>query len=1050
MKKLLALNLLVLLLSTQLFAQNRILSGTVTDATTGEALIGVNITGKGTTSGTVTDIDGKYTLELPKEVTVLEFSYVGYTTVEKPITALVINVSMSVDQAVIDEVVITALGIKKEEKALTYNSQKIDGEDINKAREANLVNSLSGKIAGAQITNSSGAVGASTRIILRGASSLTGNNQPLFIVDGIPMDNSSFSGANSGSPNGSFDMPNGIASINPDNIETITVLPSAKASALYGVRAANGVIIITTKKGKEMKGKLPLGIELNSSITFQKPFRLPDFQNSYGQGASSTFFDYEIDNAIDESWGPALDKGLQFVQWNSYMVGGEPLPWVSRPNNVKQVFQTGTTWDNSIALTGANDKGSFRAAFGNMNQKGTIPNTDFNRYTVGLTASYKLTQKLIPSFTINYSKEKSNNLPYVGYASDNIMTQLIYTGRNVDFNALKDWRNLPLAPVGTPAEGTPINWNTEYNNNPFWVLDNNLNKYNRDRIIGNMQVLYNINDNFSVRLLSGIDFYSMYTTEQKAIGTVEKKDGFYEELHRRFYELNNELLVSYSQKWVNNKLGISLNVSGNLMQQRYKFIGGTLNALELPDLYNLGNVKTGNKPIASSAIEENNLNTIRGFGELSWASWIYADFSLINDWSSRLPTENNSFFSYSTGISFIPSEFLKNQRVLSYLKVRASYANVGNFGALVPYRIVQTYDIREDIPFSSILINDPATLNNPNLKPERTREWEFGVDVKLFNNRIGFSATYYAKKSRDLLLPIQTSAASGYTTAWQNTGSMRNRGVEIQLNATPLDKKDYKINVFINWAKNNNQVLSVGEEQEGLILGGHWDMTLEARAGQPYGLIVGKGFKRDNNGNIIYANGVPVIDEERKILGNIQPKWTGGLGVEFYIKGLRIYTLFDAKIGGNIHSTTYTWGRYAGSLAETLLGRETGIVGNGVKNIGTDSEPIYVPNDIAVTAKFYNQQIYTNTNTESSVFDASYIKWRELVVSYDLPSKLFAKIKIQGVSFGLVARNLALVHSRVPHIDPETAFSSSNGNQGQEFGQLPSNRSIGFNFNIKF
>jgi TonB-linked SusC/RagA family outer membrane protein len=806
MKRALALWILGLIVSAQVFAQTRNLSGKVTDAATGEALIGVNVTGKGTTTGTVTDIDGNYTLEMPKEVTTLTFSYVGYTTIEKPITSLTINASMAADQQIIDEVIVTALGIKKEEKSVTYNAQKIGGSDMDKARENNLVNSLAGRVAGAQITNSSGSVGSSTRIILRGASSLTGNNQPLFVVNGVPIDNSSYSNASSGGGSGSFDMPNGIASINQDDIENVTILPSAKASALYGVRAANGVILITTKKGKAGENKV-IGVDLNTSLTFETPFRLPDYQNSYGQGTNSTSFNFGTgnvgsDGGTDESWGPALDKGLEFVQWNSYTVGGKPLPWVSRPDNVKNIFQKGTTWNNSIALYGANEKGDFRLSFGNLNQKGMIFNTDFNRYTVGLSASYKLTENLIPSFSLNYSKEKSNNLPYSGYASDNIMSQLVWTGRNVDFSALKDWRNLPLTPESLPVAGTPLNWNMSFNNNPFWILENNLNKYNRDRIIGNIQLLYNITDNFSLRVLSGIDFYSIYTTEQKGIGSYDWLDGFYEEFHTRFYELNNELLLSYNKKFVNNKLGISLNASGNMMQQRSKSILGRLTALELPNLYNLGNAKSGSTPIVNSTISESNLNTIRGFGELSWDSWLYADFSVTNDWSSRLPIKNNSFLSYSAGMSFVPSELLKSQKVLSYLKIRGGYASVGNFGALVPYRIVQTYDIREEVPFGSILISDPATLNNPKLKPERTNEWEVGLDLKLFQNRIGLSASYYDKKSKDLLLAVQTSAGSGYTTAWQNAAGLRNRGVELQFNAGLLDKKDYKINFFLNWAKN--------------------------------------------------------------------------------------------------------------------------------------------------------------------------------------------------------------------------------------------------------
>jgi len=1052
MKRIFSLWLLgMMFIIGQVYGQGRTVSGTVTDATTGDPLIGVNVMVKGTTTGTASDMDGNYSIQVPDANAVLEFSYVGYVTIERQANSNVINISLSEDAEMLDEVVVTALGVTKAEKAITYNSQVVKGDDMNKARENNIVNSLAGKIAGAQITNSSGAPGASTRIVLRGASSLTGNNQPLFVVDGVPIDNTNWGDATA---SGGVDLPNGISSINADDIENVTVLAGAKAAALYGVRASNGVILITTKKGGfTNSSKSQIGVEMNTSLTFETPFRLPSFQNSYGQGPNNTFFDWDQgngDGSVDESWGPPLDKGLEFIQWNSYTNGGKPMPWVSQPNNIRDLYELGLTWNNSVALTGASDKSTFRLSFGNLNQKGMVYNTDYNRYTVGLNSTYKLTDKLVPGFSLNYVKEKSENLPQMGYASENFVQQTIWSGRNVDFNALKDWRNLPLAPEGSAAAGTPINWNVLYQNNPFWVLDNNLNGFDKDRIIGNANITYNINDHFMLKAMTGTDFYSLNTTTQKAVGSNENIDGYYSEAQRRFYEMNSSLLATYNQNFLDNRLGVSLATSGNLMQQRYNALIGTANALEVPGVYNLSNIKSGSSPVVESRIEKNNLNTIRGTAEFSWDSWIYVDGSVTNDWSSRLPVENNSFLSYSVGASFVPSKFLKKQDKLSFVKINGAYSSVGGFGALVPYRTSQTYDIRQDIPFTTLLMSDPASLNNPNLKPERTNEWEIGGEIKLFNGRIGVKGTYYNKTSKDLLLQVQTSAASGYSTAWKNAGTMTNKGVTLNADFSLLDKKDYKINVNLNWAKNKNEVTSVGEGQESLLLGTNWDMTLEAKVGESYASLVGRSFERDDNGNIIYLNGLPVINQTRKTLGTTQPKWNGGVGLSVYIKGLTISTLFDAKIGGNVHSMTYTWGRYAGTLEETLLGRETGIVGNGVKNVGTDDQPVYVTNDIVVPAKTYNQFVYGNNNSENGIFDASYIKWRQLIASYDLPSKLFEKSKINTVSIGLVARNLMLLYSRVPHIDPETAFSSANGGQGQEFGQLPTARSIGVNFNIKF
>lgn len=1053
MKRKLLLWLFGLLLTVQMYAQNRTISGTVKDAK-GEALIGANVTGKGTTIGTVTDIEGNYSLELPKDVSTLVFSYVGYTSVEKPITMLKINVVLE-EENVLQEVIIGALGIPKEQKALSYSTQKVSGDELTKQRDANLVNQLSGKVAGIQVTSSSGSPGSSARLIIRGASSLTGNNQPLYVVDGIPIDNRSFSAAGSG---GGFDGPNGITSVNADDVEDVQILKGAAASALYGVRAANGVVLITTKKGK-VNDKRPVGVEINTSLEFQRPFILPDFQNSYGQGPNKDFFDWGVegnaDGAVDESWGPALDKGLEFIQWNSYTNGGKPMPWVSQPDNVKKLYNLGITWNNSIALTGANENGNFRLSFGNLNQKGMIYNTDFNRYNVGLNASYNLVKNLTASFSATYSKEKSNNLPTVGYSAENFVQQTIWSGRNVDFQALRDWRNLPLVTgITRPAYGTPYNWNTQYQNNPFWVLDNNLNQYNRDRLIGNIQLTYKVHKYVTLMARSGTDFYSYLTTERKAKYTNEAIDGFYREIHRRFYEINTDALATYSQSFLkDDKLSISLSLGGNLMQSRFRNIIGTVNALEIPGLYTLSNVKSGQSPQLTNTIIESNLNTLRTFGEISWDRWVYLNYTLTNDWASVLPKNNNKFLSYSVGGSLVLSELIKKkQDVLTFLKIRGSYSSVGNFGALDPYRIQQNYAVRPlGTTYGSFFVYDPASLNNPNLKPERLNEWEVGMDVKLYKNRFRISAEYYDRKSKDLLLAVPVSAATGYTTAWKNIGAMRNRGVELEFGATLLDKKGYKIDLGFNWAKNYNKVLEVDGTSDGaIILGGQWDMTLEAVAGQPYGLIRGKGFARNENGDIIYENGLPVVDPTKKTFGSIQPKWTGGAQLTIQLKGVTISSLIDMKWGGYVHSMTYSWGRYAGTLAETLLGRETGIVGEGVVNTGTDANPVWTPNDIVVSAKEYNQSVYGNNTTENGVFDASYIKWRRAYIGYSLPAKALKNVKIQDISFGVVGSNLLMIYRKAPHIDPETGFSDDNAEQGQEFGQLPSARSVGFNFSIKF
>ncbi|MFN8238813.1 MAG: SusC/RagA family TonB-linked outer membrane protein [Chitinophagales bacterium] len=839
-----------------------------------------------------------------------------------------------------------------------------------------------------------------------------------------------------------------------DDVEDIQVLKGPTATAIYGIRAANGVVLVTTKKGPKSKEGGPIGVSLNTSLTFEQPLVIPDFQNSYGQGPNKDFFTWgdegDADGAVDESWGPPLDKGLEFVQWNSYTVGGKPLPWVSRPNNVRSLYRTGITWNNSVAFEGATDKFTYRLSFGNNNQKGMIYNTDFNRYTVAVNASGKLTEKLTSSFSLNYIKEKSGNLPTGGYASENFVQQTIWSGRNVDFNALKDWRNLPIVGAGRPAAGTPYNWNTQFQNNPFWVLDNNLNKYDKNRIIGNIQLNYQIKKYLFVKARTGADYWSSVITEQKSIGTNESLDGFFRENHRNATEMNSELMIGYDDKFLKDRLGVTLTLAGNLMTERYKRVAVQADALELPGLYTIGNVKSGTTAQSLTEQINSNLYSIYGTGGLSWDGWIYTDFSVRNDWSSRLPKKSNNFLSYSVGGGLVLSELIKkNQDMLNYLKIRGSYSKVGSFGALEPYRTDQTFTIRNLKLGSTILIFDPSTLNNPNLKPESTKSWEVGLEARLIKNRINFDVAYYEKKSSDLLVPVNVSAGTGYTSAWNNVASIKNNGVELQFGAKLLDKADYKIGVNLNWAKNWNKVLSLGG-LDSYILGGQWDMTLEARVGQPLGLIVGHDYLRAPDGQIIHTDGLPTPDPTTKVFGSIVPKWTGGVSLDIYVKGVSISTLFDMKWGGLIHSMTYTWGRYAGTLNETLLGRETGIVGVGVKNVGTVDNPTFVPNDVVRTAQDYNHAAFDNSTTVNGTFDASYVKWRQLVVSYSLPKKAFKNTRIEDVGFGVVARNLMILYKKAPHIDPESAFSSANGEQGQEFGQLPSARSIGFNFNIKF
>lgn len=1024
------------------FAQEKTVTGVVSDGT--GPLPGANVVVQGSKTGTQTDVDGKYSIKA-KAGDVLVFSFVGMTnTTAKVGASNTLNVKMQ-DGVKLEEVVVGALGVKRKEKAVGYAAQSIKGSTLTEARESNLVNALSGRVAGVQVTNSSGAVGASSRIVLRGNSSITGNNQALFVVDGVPFDNTSYGNSDSG---GGRDLPNGAASISPDDIESMTVLKGPNAAALYGIRASNGVIIITTKSGK---GKKSLSVaSFNSNITFSDPLLLPSFQNSYGQGPTSDFFQF-VDGSgggygdgVDESWGPALDRGLSFVQWDSYKVGGAPLPWISHPNNVKDFYETGVAMTNNLSLSAGNEDANFRMSIGNSKETGMVPFTDFKKFNVTMNGNIKLGEKLSSGVSLMYFNDKSNNLPTAGYNNENAAQQFIWSARNVNFKDLKDWRNLPLAAVGTAAEGTPLNWNTVFQNNPYWVLETNRNTYDRDRVTGSTFLTYQFNSAFSATGKIALDHYSQLTTTRQAIGSNNAPDGSYGENALRYSEINSEMILSY-KKQLNSDFNLSLNFGANQMKRIRTQTYGSIPGLELPNFYNLSNIKTGTTATVGNQYVETRIGSVLGFGQLSYKDYIFVDFSGRNDWASVLPVKNNSFFYPAVSGSVVLSEILglKDAKI-NYLKVRGGWSKVGGTGALGSYNLNPIYNLTNNGWGNQA--STPNTQYNPNLKPESVVGTEFGVDLNGFNNRLRVAATYYTKVSSDLLLPIQVTSSTGYNSVWDNVANMENKGIELQLGVTVLKAKDFSFDVDLNFAKNNNEVTSLGA-LDTYVLGGQWGATLEARPGHPYGDIVGRGFERDPNGNVIYVNGLPKIESTKKVLGNIAPDWTGGANINVRYKDFDFSTLIDAKVGGDVHSMTYAWGRYSGVLEETLIGRETGVVGNGVMSDGAGG---YVANNVVVAAKEFNQTSFGNTVEESAIFDATYIKLRSLSLGYSLPKKWLKGTFVEDFKFSLVARNVAILFKNAPHIDPETGFSSANGEQGQEFGQIPSARSYGFNINVKF
>ena len=1020
------------------FAQQKTVSGTVSDEN-GLPLIGATVVISGTSSGTTTDFDGNYKINA-NAGDVLIFSYVGYKNKEATVGASnTISLALEPDNT-LDEVIVTALGIKREEKALGYSVQSLKGEAMTEARESNISNALSGKIAGVQVTGTSGSVGASSRIVLRGNSSITGNNEPLYVVDGVPIDNRSFGNAGSF---GGVDLPNGAADINPDDIESITVLKGPNAAALYGLRAGNGVIVITTKRGTAGK---KFSVSVNSNVTFSNPLILPSYQNSYGQGGDPSYFEYVngssggVGDGVDESWGPPLDIGLEFIQWNSQLNGDRPLPWISHPNNVRDFLDTGLNTSHNVSLSNED----LRLSVGKSEEQGMVPNTELKKVTVGFNGSLKLGKRLTASVSLNYFNIDSGNLPISGYNNENPFQQFIWSARQVDFQQLRDWRNFPLAPVGTAAEGTPLSWNHNFQNNPYWILETNRNTYEKDRLVGNIDLTYEFTDWLTFSAKIGLDSFNQLETSRQAIGSNNAQNGSYFEVQRRFEELNTTFLLSIN-KAISDDIGFSLNLGTNNMVRQYHGTSGFLPGLELPNLYNLSNLQTGSTAVLGSTINNQKISSVYAFGQFSYKEMLFVDFTARNDWASILPVKNNSFFYPSVAGSVLLSKiFDLSAAKIDFLKVRGGWSEVGSTGALLEYNTRPTFGLSNSGFGNQAFL--PNTQFNPNLVAEKVIGIEYGLDAKLFANRLRLSATYYDQQSEDLLIPIGIPPAVGFGSLWSNPASLSNKGLEIQLGGTIIENENFSFDVDLNYAKNDNMISSLGIV-DSYRLGGQWGLSLEARPGLPYGSLVGRDFSRTDNGQVIYDNGIPVIDPAQKVLGNIAPDWTGGANFSVRYKNLSFAALVDAKVGGDVHSMTYSWGRYAGTLEESLVGRETGVVGNGVKSNGNGG---YVPNDVVVSAKVFNQSAYSNDVESSAIFDASYVKLRQVTLGYTFPSSVTKKLPFESLKISLVGRNLALLYKVAPHIDPETGFSSANGNQGQEFGQYPSARTIGFNINLKF
>ncbi len=1099
MKKIL-LTLFVFLVaaSIQLFAQEKVVTGKVTSYTDGTPIPGVSVVIKGTTKGTVTDVNGVYKLSVPEDA-IIVFSFVGMTKEEVDVKGKsTFDLAMTEDIAKLSEVVVTALGISREKKSLGYSVQDLKGDDLVQSRENNVINSLSGKIAGVQIIGNTGSMGGSSRITLRGINSVTGNNQPLFVIDGVPIDNSDYNTQivdgnintnNTARGAGGYDFGNMASDINPDDIASVSVLKGPNAAALYGSRAANGVIIITTKKGIIGKGKPGIGVKINSGISLEQVSVLPNYQNSYGGGsilAGNNGFDQVtingveynvIDYATDESFGPKYDPNIQYLPaWSifDWEAAGKPntplqtVPWTKSDNDVKSFFETGVTYNNNFELVGGSDISAFRLSYTNTNSKGYMPNSTLKRNTINLSGNTKLGKKINTFGVITYTNTKALGRPSTGYDDNNVMQKFNQWGqRQLDMSKLENYEN----PDGTQRVWNRVSWDDptpNYSDNPYWTRNKNYQNDDKDNYVGSVGLTWDILDWLKVTGKLNSQYYELRIQERVAVGS--QALSLYAETIRDYWEVDKEILFQIDKN-LSDAFRLGATFGGNRMDRTTHYNEGiTSGGLQIRDYYNLRN--SGSTAISFDQTFNKKVNSLYGSASLSYYSLLYLDLTMRNDWSSTLPKENNSYLYPSVQLSFVFTELnaLKDNKILSFGKVRAGWAQVGN--DTDPYNLITPYTAFSNFG-SEIRYTRPATLNNPELKPEEITSIETGTELKFLNNRAGIDFTYYTKTTRDLIIPIPISGATGYTFKYVNAGELNNKGIEFMINLVPIKKTNFQWDIFYNFSRNRNEVVSLAPGIEAYQLANApFKVSVNAKVGEPYGAIMGTDFVYDNNGNKLInpATGRYLVSEV-KVIGNIMPKYNMGISNNFKYKNIDFGFLIDYQKGGQLFSTTNMWGMYSGILEESAATNDKGINireevanGGGVKNEGvygtyvngvwhyTDANGN--PSDVPVTNTTYieGQQYchdFYDGPISQNIFNTDYIKLREVRIGYTLPAKISDKIKIKNLKVSAFGRNLAIWGKDCPHIDPENTTSSGNI-QGLEGGALPSLRTFGFNLSFDF
>lgn len=1066
--------LLMALAFLQLSAQpTNILQGTVKDGK-GEPIIGASVGVKGSAIGTATDTAGRFTLAAPADAQTLTIKYIGYKTQDVAITAGAdLNIVLVEDILGLDEVVVTAQAVKREQRSLGYSTTTVKSEELNRASANSALDALQGKVAGAQITNASGTPGGSTRVILRGGSSLAGDNNALIVVDGVPIDNSNFGFADV--LNDQYDAGNRGNDINPQDIESVTVLKGAAAVALYGQRGANGVIIYTTKRGKDVAGNRKFKVSVNEDITVETPLKLPSNQNEFGQGLedAATGIPYP-DLRENSSWGEKFDGSIR--PWGRPVDGQMRVkPYSALPNNIRSFFNLGATYNTNVSISG-NDKGTdFYGSFNNVKYDGIVPTTGYQRNSLRLNFGHDFGNVLRVDASFNYTKTQGN-LPIGGQLNQSPWFLLMNTPRDIPVQEYKDLNN----PFNAPE-----NFYDHYYPNPYWVLANEVTHTNVDRFLSNVNLEYKPTKWLTLTGRFGADVYTD-TREQKW-----KKYGFvntyYDDqgnpiidsvsgLHTdpgRFsqdlYTVNNyngDIMARFSNEFKKG-IGLSVLIGCNIYHNQIKNTYSETAGLVIPDLYTLSNSQ--DRPTLTNDVFVKRLIGAYGDINLSYRNFVFVDFTARNDWSSTLPVNSRSYFYPGGSVSFVFTEIPKakiNPMIISYGKIRASVAQVGRDAS--PYQL-KNYFVTGDINdgylntdikspyFSPANASIPgyqlnSTLANENLKPEISTTWEVGTELSFLKDRLSVDFTYYWKRTKNEIIIAPIAPSTGFTSQIINAGIFSNKGVELAVRIVPVSLKNgFKWEVFGTFTKNESKVVQIANNADQLVLGGTSVLGVVLQKGQPYGSFYGEDYLKDPQGHTVVdsASGMPILDKP-KVLGNFSPKWLGSIGTTLSWKGLKFTILFDGRVGGQFYSATASLQQFLGTDPITTYNdRQPFVVPNSVYQAEDGS---YHTNTTKVIPMNYWSNFVSANVPAYQLVSATFCKLREISLSYSLPAKTLQKTKyITGIEIKVYGSNLALwVPKSNTYGDPEINASGASNVQGFEYYNMPSLRNVGAGLKVDF